>query len=118
MRFENISASGIVDFLIDTGAAESILSIRDAKRIGLDPNNYPKGNPSQGVGGKADAYVIKERTYIIFLTSTPGVIFTASRKDIKILDSQVPSILGTRFLRELGLRLRFDAKNKVAFLEK
>jgi len=46
-------------FLLDTGAASTIISEGDADAMGLDYSQLEKGTPALGIGGVADVYILK-----------------------------------------------------------
>lgn len=46
-------------FLLDTGAASTIISEGDADTMGLDYSQLEKGTPALGIGGVADVYILK-----------------------------------------------------------
>jgi len=121
IEIKDLKVGGFVDFLIDTGAGESILSERDARRIGLVYQNFPKGRPATGVGGVANTYKIDKKVIFSFDT-VGGMRYSAARRSIEVLEEpskqkQLPSLLGLEFLEELGFKLTFDMPTEGIFIE-
>lgn len=121
IKIKDLKVGGFVDFLIDTGAGESILSERDARRIGLVYQNFPKGRPAVGVGGVANTYKINKEVTFNFDT-VDGMGYSATRRSIEVLEEpskqkQLPSLLGLEFLEQLGFKLTFDMPTESIFIE-
>lgn len=121
LEIPDLGASGRVDFLLDTGAGETILSEKDALRIGLTYTNFPRGRNARGVGGVANTYKIdKEVTF--YMLATDG-IFSATRREIEVLEEptqkkELPSLLGLEFLEELNFKLTYDMPVRAIYLER
>ena len=115
-------------FLVDTGASVTILSLRDAKEIGVDPSTLPRHPvPVGGYGGKAE------------MRRVDGVMLSMSREDgtnheivmdyigvhcagaeakrEERLVYGIPSIIGTDAMRESGLWLHMNLAKNVAYFE-
>ena len=121
IEIEDLKVTGVVDFLIDTGAGQTILSERDAKRLGLSYQNFPSGRPAVGVGGVANTYRINKKVTFYFET-VDGGIYRAVRRGIEVLEEpgeekQLPSLLGLEFLEELHFKLTYDMPTQAIFLE-
>lgn len=121
IEIEDLKVMGNVDFLLDTGAGESILSERDAKRIGLVYQNFPRGRPATGIGGIANTYKIDKKVTFHFET-VDGTISSATRSGIEVLEEpnkekRLPSLLGLEFLEQLHLELTYDMPTRAIFLE-
>lgn len=86
IEIKDLKVGGFVDFLLDTGAGESILSERDARRIGLVYQNFPKGRPAMGVGGVATTYKIDKEVTFSFDTVGGMTRYSAARKSIEVLE--------------------------------
>lgn len=121
IEIKALKVMGNVDFLLDTGAGESILSERDARRIGLVYQNFPKGKPAAGVGGVANTYKIDKEVTFYFHT-VDGAVYSAARRGIEVLkepskEKHLPSLLGLEFLEQLHFKLTYDMPIRAVFLE-
>ena len=121
VEIKDLKVGGIVDFLLDTGAGESMLSERDAKRVGLVYHNFPKGRPATGVGGVANTYRIDKEVTFYFET-VDGRVYSAGRRGIEVLEEpgrekHLPSLLGLEFLEQLHFKLTYDIPTESIFLE-
>jgi predicted aspartyl protease len=121
IEIKDLKVRGVVDFLIDTGAGQTILSERDAKRLGLAYQNFPRGEPAVGVGGVANTYKINKKVTFYFVT-VDGGIYRAVRRGIEVLEEpgeekQLPSLLGLEFLEDLHFKLTYDMPTQAIFLE-
>jgi len=122
LKIDDLGIGGRIDFLLDTGAGETILSERDAQRIGLPYRNFPRGRNARGVGGTAHTYKIdKEATF--YMLTTEEEICSVKRRFIEVLEEptpekELPSILGLEFLEELNFKLTFDMPVIAIYLER
>ena len=121
IEIKGLKVMGVVDFLIDTGASQTILSERDARRLGLVYQNFPRGRPAVGVGGVANTYIINKQVTLHFVT-VDGRIYSPVRRGIEVLEEpgkekQLPSLLGLEFLEELHFKLTYDMPTQAVFLE-
>lgn len=121
LEIKNLGLMGRVDFLLDTGAGETILGEKDAQRIGLTYRNFPRGRIARGVGGAAKTYRIDKEVTLYMLTST-GQYYSATRRYIEVLEETaqqkiMPSLLGLEFLEELNFKLTFDMPVRAIYLE-
>lgn len=121
IEIKDLKVTGVVDFLLDTGAGESILSERDARRIDLAYQNFPKGKPATGIGGVANTYRIDKEVTFYFET-VDGTIYSATRRGIEVLEEptkekHLPSLLGLEFLEQLHFKLTYDMPTEAIFLE-
>lgn len=122
LEIRDLNVRGKVDFLLDTGAGETILSEKDASRIGLVYKNFPKGGVARGIGGEAKTWKI-DKQITLYIPTVGGGLFTASRKEIEVLEEPseekiLPSLLGLEFLEQLGFKLTFDMPARAVFLER
>jgi len=122
LEIKDLGLTGKVDFLLDTGAGETILSEKDAQRIGLNYKNFPRGKTAQGVGGMANTYKI-DREVTLHMLTTDRAIYSPSRKDIEVLEEPtkekvLPSLLGLEFLEELNFKLTYDMPVRAIYLER
>lgn len=121
IEIKDLKIRGLVDFLIDTGAGQTILSESDAKRLGLAYQNFPRGKPAVGIGGVANTYEINKKVTFYFVT-VDGGIYRAARTGIEVLEEpgrekQLPSLLGLEFLENLNFKLTYDMPTQAIFLE-
>lgn len=121
IEIESLKIAGNVDFLLDTGAGQSILSERDARRLGLAYHNFSEGKPAAGIGGTAKTYRIDEKVTFHFET-VEGTIYSPFRRGIEVLEEpgkekHLPSLLGLEFLEELHFKLTYDMPTRAIFLE-
>lgn len=121
VEIENLSITGIVDFLIDTGACQPILSERDALRLAVPYQNFPHGTPAMGVGGVANTYKIDKRVTFHFET-VDGGLYSPVRRGIEVLEEptvqkNLPSLLGLEFLEDLHFKLTYDMPTRAVFIE-
>ena len=60
LRIPSLAISGYIDFLVDTGADNTVLFIDDGDRLGLPYNELPPPTPgASGVGGPASVAVVE-----------------------------------------------------------
>lgn len=121
LEIKDLNLKGKVDFLLDTGAGETILSEKDAQRIGLAYRNLPKGSGAQGVGGRANTWRI-DKKITLYISTVGGGIYEASRRNVEVLEEPseektLPSLLGLEFLEQLNLKLTFDMPIIAIYLE-
>jgi len=121
VEIKDLKVRGLVDFLIDTGAGQTILSERDAKRLGLAFRHFPHSRPAVGVGGIAKTYRIEKEVTFHFAT-VDGRIYSPVRRGIEVLEEpgrekQLPSLLGLEFLEDLHFKLTYDMPTQAIFLE-
>lgn len=121
IEIKDLKVWGVVDFLIDTGAGQTILSERDARRLGLTYQDFPHGIPATGVGGVANTYRINKKVTFYFET-VDGGIYDVVRKGIEVLEEptvekNLPSLLGLEFLEDLHFKLTCDMPTQAIFLE-
>ncbi len=115
-------------FLVETGAARSLVSERDAKVLGIDYSKLElrKDEPSIGVGGTSPLYKIRRECKLTFRTSD-GQLHAESLPDfnvtkVEIADEKVrkavfdliPSLLGMEVLERFKLYFNKD----LAYLER
>jgi predicted aspartyl protease len=122
LEIKKLGVRGKVDFLIDSGAGRTTLSEKDAQRLGLSYQNFPRGEPALGVGGLANTWVIDEEV-TLYMPVVGGGVFAASKKGIEILEEptkqkNLPSLLGLDFLEQLEFKLTFDMPTQAIFLER
>ena len=88
-----------VEFLIDTGADRSVLSPKDAQRLGVDVAALPAGQPTVGVGGRMETFMVPAilnlEEYSVSLELT---ILSPGRSSMPI-----PSLLGRNILSRFAL---------------
>jgi len=121
IEIKDLKIRGAVDFLIDTGAGQTILSERDAIRLGLAYQNFPSGTPAMGVGGVANTYKINKKVTFYFKT-VGGGIYSPVRRGVEVLEEPteektLPSLLGLEFLEDLNFKLTYDMPAQAIFLE-
>jgi clan AA aspartic protease (TIGR02281 family) len=91
-----------VTFLVDTGAATTILSRRDADRLGLSAGHTPVF--VRGVGGRTEARLVQVPELRIGSQRI-------DRLDALVIDDLETSLLGMDALSELGqVRITFGAE--------
>ncbi len=110
--FPNLNIEETAEFLVDTGADVTMLSEKDALRIGLNYKKLEKAKKdSGGIGGKAETYIIEviikiepdfiRRTKI--LTIRNKLPKDISKEETKKLHQRIPSLLGRDIIGEFGL---------------
>ena len=121
LEIKDLNLGGRVNFLLDTGAGETMLSEKDGQRIGLDYKNFPKGRDAQGVGGKANTWKI-DKEITLYIPIIGREIYEVAKKNIEVIEEStekkvLPSVLGLEFLEELDFKLVFDMPTKAISLE-
>ncbi|MGQ9628640.1 MAG: retroviral-like aspartic protease family protein [Anaerolineae bacterium] len=106
---------------MDTGAGQTILSEKDARRLGVTYHDFPRGVPATGVGGVANTWRI-EKQVTFYFQRVGGGLYRAARRGIEVLEEpgeqkQLPSLLGLEFLEELHFKLTYDMPTQGIFLE-
>ena len=122
IEIKDLKLRGRVDFLLDTGAGETILSEKDAQRIGLNYRAFSTGKGALGVGGTANTWEINKEVTLYILVAGNSV-YTATRRWIEVLEEPneektLPSLLGLEFLEQLDFKLTFDMATGAIFLER
>jgi predicted aspartyl protease len=111
------SASGDVEFLVDTGADSTVLAPADAIFLGLDVARFRRGTPSTGVGGTigtafTDATLtLDDLTYDLPLR----LLVPTTRAQGRAL-FRLPSLLGRDFLSHFALFME-ERSRRVILLE-
>lgn len=116
---EQLNKVGFVNFIVDTGADESIISYADAVRIGIDFSILKERTMSYGIGGGISAHLLKN-VMLLFETDDPkNPVYPIKLDRIEVLPEQsglyLPSILGIDVLSKFSLH--FDNKSKLMYLE-
>lgn len=122
IEIKDLKLRGRVDFLLDTGAGETILSEKDAQRISLNYRAFSRGKVAHGVGGTAGTWEINKEVTLYMLVAGNSV-YTATRRWIEVLEEPnqektLPSLLGLEFLEQLDFKLTFDMATGAVFLER
>lgn len=119
---------GNVDFLLDTGAAKTTISEKDARRLNINYDSLTRTDKVHiGVGGivnvyllkgvellfKSDQGIVKEKFDEIEVIKTPG-----SDQHSITAANRIPSLIGCDFLEERGYRLIFDLSGKKVYIER
>lgn len=119
---------GNLDFLLDTGAAKTIVSEKDARRLNINFDSLEKTDKVHiGVGGVVNVFllrdvellfrsekgIVKEKFHEIEIMKTPG-----SDRNSIIAANRIPSLLGCDFLEERKYRLMFNLNGKEVYLER
>lgn len=116
-----------ISFLIDTGADKSILSTRDAKKMGINLDDLiapPDSIEIGGLGGivpNRNLGIIKGKDIVsIKFMSTDGWYKLIRDNDLIVLKHtygyKLPSVLGVDFLNEYDFKFHIDfEKNCVEF---
>ena len=114
----HLGISGIVEFLVDTGASRTCLHPRDARALGIGLSGLSYTRDSQGIGGRAS--YSPHNAYILFFPNDKPVtqqekleLLIAEPTDVNL---GLPSLLGrdvinrwaTLYAPRNGV-LRFDA---------
>lgn len=85
-----------IDFLVDTGADATALSLEDAEKIGLDVASLDFGQASRGIGGEVTPRVV-ESNLLVQGYSVPLTL------QILELRQPIPSVLGRDFMSHFAL---------------
>jgi hypothetical protein len=110
---------GRVNFLIDTGATITSFIEEDVKKLKISYNSLKKvDQPPIGISGKVEAYEIKKVSFKcrsdegIYKTNLP-LIYA-----LKGTPKGIPSLLGTDFIDNNGLKLMCSPSEDFGFFEK
>lgn len=113
--FPKFDISEHLEFLVDSGADSTMISERDAMRIGLDYTKLEKSKKDVGgIGGKAETYVAEviikiqrdfvERVKVLVIKHLiPEDMKEEERKELVNLYRRIPSILGRDIIDNFGL---------------
>ncbi len=116
-----------VEFLIDTGADVTMLSEKDAIRLGMDFSKLEKAKKDLGgLGGRAATYfaeaAIKIQSFksqiriVVIRHEIPKTLAAEEQQDLKRFYQRIPSILGRDVLDNFGLFIN-KKTNKICLLE-
>lgn len=117
-----------ISFQVDTGSRPTLISEKDAKKIGLEYGKL-KTSPKAiyGLGGKIRPYTLRNVVFVfdsdegmqeIPLGSVEAVRYEGRRKDIKEQMMDIPSLLGWDFFWKKNLKIEIDcAKEKFYVME-
>lgn len=106
VTLKDLNVAHRVEFLVDTGASRTIISDRDALRLGVDYKKLLRAGLSLGIGGRVDTYASKN-VDLVFLTAdmeqyverVEELYFLKHRRvDEDIL--KIPSVLGRDILNK------------------
>ncbi len=118
--------AGPITFMLDTGSQRTLLGARDAEALGFKTSGFPHytGGPLIGVGGKGRPFsvgvceivlgeneIVGEEEVLYFMPEKHVDVRTRGgglRKEKRERTYQLPSILGTEFLRKKKCILRID----------
>jgi len=120
----------IIRFVIDTGSADSFISTKDATKLQIPLSGKSKSGEVDFGGSRYDKIELPEFTLYAFEEDNTHnkyislkVLLNAlrsnkkSEKNIQTAEA-LPSILGTKFLKEQGLKLYLDITEQITYLEK
>jgi predicted aspartyl protease len=114
VTFPRLNVTGLVPFLVDTGADGTLFMPADSRKIGIDFGNLKNPTTSSGIGGPARGFL--ERVIISF--SDRRYVFAYLLKaEIAVPtrhNSRLPSLLGRDVLRQWRFVLD-PTKGKVSF---
>ena len=104
-----------ISFLIDTGTPKTILSERDAHKLGVDFEHLEKTSASMlGIGGFAETFHLNEVT-LIFLSEEGkyeehlSELLLVREPDLtEEIKNQIPSILGRDLLSKFTLLINLQ----------
>ena len=112
VKAQELGPARKVSFLIDTGTPKTILSERDAQKLGVDFNNLEKTSASMlGIGGFAETYHLN-RVTLVFLSedgkheeNLSEMLLVREPELTEEIKNQIPSILGRDLLSKFTLLL-------------
>jgi predicted aspartyl protease len=105
-----------VDFLIDTGADRSLLSLSDAVGLGLDAGSLPT-HQSIGIGGSVAMGLIE--AVLVFGEREIGAmvrVLVPGGPEQETMRQRIPSVLGRDVLAHFGLYIE-ERRDLVLLLE-
>jgi predicted aspartyl protease len=101
----------VIIFLVDLGAAVTLISPPDAERLGIPYHLLTKIRRGvSGVGGRAKTYLMPN-AQLIFKTETGNFkasinrlfVLRASSRELSASEKLIPSLLGRDFLNQIAL---------------
>ena len=112
VRAKDIGTARKISFLIDTGTPKTILSERDAHKLGVNFNRLEK-TPSAmlGIGGFAETYHLNDVTLVFlseegrFEVHLRELLLVREPELTEEIKNQIPSILGRDLLSKYTLLL-------------
>jgi hypothetical protein len=128
LKCPSLASAGEVPFIVDTGSPRTLLSVENAKKLGIETSSLNRSHtPIYGIGGPGRCWDLPDA--ILFLGTDEGLEFLPKddilvyknperRKKGQRTVQRLASILGRDFLRESAFKLIVDMKNNEAFLEK
>jgi len=112
VRVPKMASARKVSFLIDTGTPKTILSERDAHKLGVDFELLEKTSASMlGIGGFAETYHLKKVSLTFFSEDgrheeNLSELLLVREPDLsEEIKNQIPSILGRDLLSKFTLHL-------------
>jgi len=119
LEIKELDVRGTVEFVVDTGAEQALLSEADAKTLNIPYKNFPEGEPAIGIGGEAKTWKINKRVCLSFPTTIKGRIFRVIIDEIQVLEKteDLPSLIGLDFLTDANIKFVYDAPTYSAWFE-
>lgn len=119
-----------IEFLIDTGSPETIISEGSALILKIPYKRLPKGKPARGWGGASyDTHIFKNVT--IYFKTDKNQIFPVHLKEVSIselttkmsekerqISLSFPSVIGTDFFKNNEILLHFNPTKSIAYFKK
>lgn len=120
-------ASAPVDLVVDTGASDLFLSMRDV--AALDPGMHclsPSRMRVHGIGGSVNTFEMRgvsvtfmgeEMREVEVDLGSATVLGTGEQRTVRRSMGHVPSIMGRKFMADNGFVLHWDFPREVAFID-
>lgn len=114
-----LSRTGPIRFIVDTGARHTTISVSDAQRLKIDYNRRdPSLEPLVGIGGKADAFVLKNCTLLLTEIDS-GKIYPEELDNVQVVSPNIDDIEKRKIMMFIPSLLGIDvlAKYHISFTE-
>lgn len=127
VRWDLADSSIPVRLVVDTGAFDITLSMRDVRGLEASRDSLePSATPVSGIGGDADTFDMRGVSIILFGSDSRETIIGLD--GVRVLDDsrpadgsghrmRIPSLLGRKFMEDHGFTLHWNFARRIAYID-